>query len=107
MHSFSDCKLPTLSFRLYLGEDGIEHTYFEKEMKNQVLLMKRSALGNQQIISIMTNELRRRLEVLGEGMPQHERNYVVNKYTKQLLNSGLNWKQCRNILVSAITGQTR
>ena len=41
---FIDKKLPTLSFSLYITDEGIQHTYFEKNMKNQTLVMERSAL---------------------------------------------------------------
>ena len=47
---FRDRKLPTLSFSLFMTDKGIEHTYFEKEMKNQTLVMERSALGRHQFI---------------------------------------------------------
>ena len=57
-------------------------------MKNQTLVMERSALGRQQLISIMTNEMRRRLEMIGESLQQLEKNEIVNKYTQQLVNSG-------------------
>ena len=55
----------------------------------------------------MTNELRRRLEVMGDNLPQQERDKVVDKYTQQLVNSGYSWKQCREIVISAIKGQVR
>ena len=51
--------------------------------------------------------MRRRLEVLGENLSQHEKNTVVNKYTQQLVNSGYNWKQCREIIISGIKGHVR
>ena len=43
---FPDKKLPTLSFSLFMGENGIESTYFEKEMKNQILMMERTGTDN-------------------------------------------------------------
>ena len=104
---FEDNKLPTLSFSLYMSENGIEHTYFEKTMKNQTLLVERSAIGRQQVMSIMTNELRRRLEVMGDSLHQLERNEIVNKYTQQLVNSEYNWKQCHDIIVSGLKGHKR
>ena len=104
---FEDRKLPTLFFSLFIGDIGIEHTYYEKTMKNQTLLMERSSLGTQQKMSIMTNELQRRLEVIGENLPQIERNEIVEKYTKQLINSENKWKQVRNIIVSGLKGQKK
>ena len=100
-------KLPTLLFNLYMGEEGIIHDYYEKDMKNQVLLMERSAIGRQQLMSIMSNELRRRLIVIRDEIPQNERNLVVAKYTQQLVNSGYSWKQCRDNIVSGLKGEIR
>ena len=37
---FEDRKVPTLSFSIFFGEKGDEHTYFEKPIKNQVYLWK-------------------------------------------------------------------
>ena len=67
---FNDGKLPTLSFALFAGKNGLQHTYFEKAMRNQILVMERSAIGRQQIMSIMSNELVRRLEVISTGLDQ-------------------------------------
>ena len=54
---FVDNKLPTLSFSLYAESDGLKHTYFEKLMKNQTLIVERSAISRQQLMNIMSNEL--------------------------------------------------
>ena len=77
---FEGGKLPTLSFSLYMSNGGIEHTYFEKSMKNQTLVMERSALGRNQKMNIMTNELRRRMEVVG-NISQIDKNKIIDKYT--------------------------
>ena len=106
-NDFDNLRLPTLSFSLFIGEKGIEHTYFEKSMKNQTLVMERSSISRQQLMSIMTNELRRRLEVIGENIPQEEKNRIVNVYTQQLKNSGYNWKQTRDIIISGLKGHER
>ena len=104
---FADSKLPTLSFSLYMTKTGIEHTYYEKPMKNQTLIVERSAIGRNQLMSIMTNEIRRRLEVIGNGVPQKDRDEIVNKYTQQLVNSEFSWKQCHDIIVSGLKGHVR
>ena len=62
-----------------MTDNGIDHTYFEKSMKNQTLVMERSSISRQQLMSIMTNELRRRLEVIGEKIPQEEKNRIELK----------------------------
>ena len=70
---FKDGRMPTLSFSLWQGVDKIEHSYFEKEMKNQTLLMSRTAMSKHQIMNIMSNELIRRLEMMDGCLSQKEK----------------------------------
>ena len=84
---FHDEKLPTLSFAIFAGKNGLKHTYYEKPMRNQILIMERSAISRQQIMSIMSNELVRRLEVISTGLDQTEIDEIVNKFTHQIWNS--------------------
>lgn len=65
---FEDGRLPTLSFSLWPGQTKIHHSYYEKQMRNQVLVMERTAMGRQSIMAIMTNELIRRLQVIDESL---------------------------------------
>ena len=59
---FEDNKIPTLDFKEWLLENGhLNHTYYEKPMKNQILLMKRSAMSTRQKYTILANEPYRRL----------------------------------------------
>ena len=104
---FSDKRLPTLSFSIWEEEWGISHSYYEKEMRSQVLLMERSAMSAQSKYSIMTNELRRRLEVLHDKIEVREKLEIVNKYTQQLVNSGYGRNQIKEIIVSAFRGYER
>ena len=104
---FEDHRLPTLSFTMWPTEEGIAHSYFEKQMRNQVLLVERSAMGKQSLFAILSNELRRRLEVLDEKLPLNEKIQVVNKFTQQLVNSEFAWKQIREIVTSALIGHVR
>ena len=104
---FADGRLPTLSFSLWEEEWGICHSYYEKEVRSQVLLMERSAMGKQSKYSIMTNELRRRFEVIHERIDMKEKIDIVNKYTQQLVNSGYDRTQIKEIITSAIRGYER
>ena len=59
---FANKRLPTLNFNLWQEEEGIlTHSYYEKEMKTQVMLEKESAMGTRQKFTIQSNELTRRL----------------------------------------------
>ena len=57
---FTENKLPTLDFKLWLSSGVILHSYFEKEMRTPFVVMKRSAMGEQQRMAILSNELIRR-----------------------------------------------
>ena len=104
---FEDLRLPTLSFSLWEGENSLEHSYYEKGMRNQTLVMERTSMSKQSIMSIMSNELVRRLEVLGNKIEHSEKMKVVEKYVQQLVNSEYSWKQIRDIIVSGIKGHKR
>ena len=58
-------------------------------------------------MSIMSNELMRRLQVIDDGLPLEETVNVVEQYVQQLINSGYGWKQTRDICVSALLGYKR
>ena len=64
-------------------------------------------MSRQSLISILSNELTRRLEVLDEHLDNTEIIAVINKFVQQLVNSEFGWKQCREIVVSSLLGYTR
>ena len=55
-------------------------------------------------ISILTNELNRRFEMVDEKMEQEEKNNIVNHFTQQLVNSGYTWSQIREIVTCSLKG---
>ena len=84
---FEDGRLPKLDFDMWVEEGGvIKHSYFEKPMKTQLVLMKRSAMSENQKIDILSNELIRRLSNVGQGIEKSETTKVINNYTRQLKN---------------------
>ena len=96
---FENNRLPTLSFEVWSTENGISHLYFEKIMRSQVLTMKRSSMPDQSKFSILVNELNRRFEVMSGDVTIEEKIEVINKFTKQLVNSGYDFSQTRDIVV--------
>ena len=74
----------------------------EKQMRNQTLVMERTAMDRQEIMAIMTDELTRRLQVIDEKLDRKEVIEIIDKYVQQLKNSGFNWKQMRDIVVISI-----
>ena len=96
-----------MSFSLWPQGNKLMHSYYEKGMRNQTLVVERSAMSRQSIMSIMSNELVRRLQVLDESLEKKEVIEVIDKYVPQLKNSEYNWKQSRDIVVSALKGFQR
>ena len=58
---FTDKKLPTLDFVMWMHLGLILHSYYEKSMRTPYVIMKRSAMCEHQRMSILSNELIRRL----------------------------------------------
>ena len=65
---FEGGKLPTLSLSVWQDIEGLKLTYFDKVMRNQVLLVERIFMSRQSLISILSNELRRRMEVISQDL---------------------------------------
>jgi len=63
---FSKGRLPTLAFELWSEKEGLRHSYFEKNMRSQLMTMKRSSQSEHSKFSILVNELSRRFEVLDD-----------------------------------------
>ena len=55
-------------------------------------------------MDILSNELVRRLSVVGGGVSRQEKVAIVDHYTKQLINSGYDRKMCREIVVCGLKG---
>jgi len=104
---FPEGRLPTLAFSLWADKEGLKHTYFEKSMRNQVLLLERTSMSRQSLNSILSNELRRRLEVLDDHISDEEANLVIEKFVQQMVNSEFTWKQIHEIVISSLRGHVR
>ena len=106
---FMDNKLPTLDCKLWFQEDwSINHTYYEKEMRSQILIPERSAMSQRQKMSILGNELVRRLTNMNaEKNDEEERRRIVDHFTSQLKTSGYERRQAREVIISGIKGWLR
>ena len=70
---FPEKRLPTLDFYLWVVGGIILWSYFEKSMRSQLMMMKRSAQGEQQKMDILSNELVRRMSNVCERVEDSER----------------------------------
>ena len=70
---YPDKHLPTLDFKFGQTKEGyLVHTYFQKPMKTPFVIMAKSAMGDHQRYSILTNELIRRLSTIDTDYVKHE-----------------------------------
>ena len=101
---FENSRLPTLGFELWSSKECIRHSYFEKEMRSQVMTEKRSSQSENQKYAILTNELNRRLLMMDEKIEIEEQVDKIDHFTQQLINSGYKWPQIREIICSSLKG---
>ena len=107
---YEDRRLPTLDFSLWIKKGGeISHSYYEKDMKSQIMLERDSAMSTKQKITIQANELTRRLYNINEEDPdlEGEVEKVIENYTKQIKNSGWQAREAREMVVSGYIGWKR
>ena len=94
---FPEKILPTLDIYLWVVCGTILWSYYEKSMRSQLVMMKRSAQGEQQKMDILSNELVRRLSNVCGAVEFKETIWVIDHYSKQLKNSGYGWVQSREV----------
>ena len=102
--------IPTLDFKVYWSEEEkkFKYTYYEKEMRNPVVVHRRSAMDKKQKYGILSEELVRRLSNISTGGEEkRETERVINDYTKQLKCSGYRFEEAREIVKSGWIGLIR
>ena len=104
---FNNGRLPTLSFQMWSEESGLRHSFYEKEMRSQILTMKNSSQSEQSKYSILVNELTRRFEVMDNKILIDEKIEIIDHYTQQLVNSGYAGEQIRDIIETSLKGIKR
>jgi hypothetical protein len=104
---FDRNRLPTLDFMLWMVDGILYHSYFEKTMKSQYTIMQRTAMSEHQKLSILSNELVRRLSNIHREVVMDEIEEVIEHYITQLKNSGYSRKQTKEIIVCGVVGWRR
>ena len=110
---FSDSKLPTLDFRMWLDQgdeqegrhrDKVMFSFFEKEMASPFCIMEKSAMPESTTVSSLSQDLIRRMVNTCERVLQQERDRIIEEYIKKLHRSGYNKEQIWNIVESGLKG---
>ena len=107
---FSNKKLPTLDMNLLMRKDyTITHSYYEKDMRSQILIEKNSAMTQRQKFSILANELTRRIYNIDENDESfvQEVEETIEKFTAQLKTSGWEQRESAEIVKSGFIGWRR
>ena len=76
-------------------------------MRTPFVVMKRSAMGEQQRISILSNELIRRLSNVETSVVDEEMPKIIEHYISQLKTSGYERSQAREVICSGVVGWKR
>ena len=88
---FPNKRLPTLAFEIWSTKEGIKHSYFDKKMRSQILTMKKSSQSENFKVSILTNELNRRFQMMDDLISIEEKVEKIDQFSQQLINSGYQW----------------
>ena len=102
---FEDGWLPTLDTAIRISEDNqILFKYWEKPTSSNRTIQMRTALGENQKIQILTQEMIRRLGNTMEGLEDGLYCRIVDDFSQKLYNSGYGEEQIRRIIVAGIRG---
>jgi hypothetical protein len=104
---FDNNRLPTLDFVIWMLAGLLYHTYYEKAMKNQLTVMQRSEMSENQKMAILSNELVRRVSNIHRDVLEEELEGVTEHYISQLKSSGYSRKQARETVVCGLVGWRR
>ena len=76
---FKDKRLPILDFVIWMVAGIILHSYYEKLKKSQYTVLQRSAMGEHQRMTILSNELVSRLSTIHRDVLEKELEGVIEK----------------------------
>ena len=82
-------------------------SFFQKSIKTPFVVMKDSAMGQSQKISILSIDLLRRLSNCSETVEMSEKVQIIDDYTETLSVSGYSKREIKEIIESGLTGFVR
>ena len=102
---FLDGWLPTLDTALRVTDQNqVAFKFWEKPTNCNRTLHMRTAMGENQKIQILTQEMIRRLANTKEDTSKWDKVAILDKYCQKLINSGYRVDQVRRIVISGIKG---
>ena len=110
---FPNSRLPSLDTELFMEDvpgqkrQKINFSFFEKKMKTPFCILKDSAMAERSKISILSQDLIRRMLNTSETIPDSERVEIIDNYIDRLVVSGYCPAQVKEIVESGLTGYER
>ena len=102
---FQDQWLPTLDTKLLVnGSNQVLYSFFEKPTNSNITAQKRTAMGEDSKVQVVSNDPVRRLLNNSEELGGATKVKIVDEYTQKLVNSGYRGKQLRKIISNGIKG---
>ena len=102
---FADEWLPTLDTRLKVsGSNQVLHGFFEKPTNSNITIQRRSAMGQDAKIQVLSNDIIRRLKNNSEELGKGAKIEIIDNYTQKLLNSGYHGEILQRIITNGIKG---
>ena len=102
---FGDNWLPTLDLSIAVNKDNrVLYRYFEKPTSSNITVQKRTAMGEDAKVQILSNDMVRRLLNNSEAMGAGSKRRLVDDYAQKLRNSGYGTDQVRRIIYNGIRG---
>ena len=80
------------------------HGFFEKPTNSNETIQRKTAMGEDSKIQILSNDLIRRLKNNSEELGEGAKVEIVDNYTQKLLNSGYQGEQLQRIVTNGIKG---
>ena len=102
---FSDGWLPTLDTAIRVSEENkILFKFWEKPTNSNRTLDRRTAMGENQKLQVLTQEVIRRLGNTYEGLVNEDYTRIIDDFCQKLFNSGYKEDQIRRIIIAGIKG---
>ena len=100
--------LPTLDLQVRVEENNlVSFKYYEKPTVTNVMVQKRSAMGENEKVQILSNDMVRRLASTDPRQENSTRVKVVDQFARKILTSGYSLQQTRRIILGGIRGWRR
>ena len=102
---YPDRWLPTLDTKLRVdGSNQILYDFYEKPTSSNMTVQRRTAMGEDSKMQVLSNDLIRRLMNSSGELDQGAKVKIVDDYSQKLVNSGYKGEQLVKIITNGIKG---